>query len=160
MHTHASSALSEEPKHPLWEWWDDKITLPSRYRIRNSSPGGLRPSTLPLSHGVSSAPHNTYGWSLRVSGKESFVSLKPQCQSGGRTRDLPTFQADRFITTASAHPTPPPLPKLLQLGVHQFQREISKNVCPKINENKITPYDSVLSNRTCVMLDFQINDQI
>ena len=33
-----------------------------------------------------------------------FVSLKPECQSGGRTRDLPTFQADRFITIASAPP--------------------------------------------------------
>ena len=104
---------------------------------------------------LSSAPHNTYQCSLQVSGKESFVSLKPECQSGGRIRDLPTFQADRFITTASAPPPPPP--KLLQLGVHQFQREISKNVCPKINENKITPYDSVLSNRTCAMLDFQIH---
>ena len=80
----------------------NKITLPSRHRIRNSSPGDLSPSTLLLSHGGSSAPHNTYEWSLRVSGKESFVSLKPECQSGGRTRDLPTFQADRFITTASA----------------------------------------------------------
>ena len=124
-------------KGQICEWWYDKITLPSRYRIRNSSPGGLRPSTLPLSHGGSSAPHNTYEWSLRVNGKESFVSLKPECQSGGRTRDLPTFQAHRFITTASA--PPPPRPKLRQLGVHQFQREMSKNVCPKINENKITP---------------------
>ena len=78
-----------------------KITLPSRHRIRNSSPGGLRPSTLPLSHGGSSASHNTYEWSLRVSGKESFVSLKPECQSGGRIRDLPTFQADRHITSRS-----------------------------------------------------------
>ena len=27
---------------------DDEMTLPSRHRIRNSNPGGLRPSTLPL----------------------------------------------------------------------------------------------------------------
>ena len=59
----------------------NKITLPSRHRIRNSSPGGLTPSTLPLSHGGSSAPR--------------------------RTHVLPTFQADRFINTASA---PPPYP--------------------------------------------------
>ena len=38
----------------------NKITLPSRHRIRNSSPGGLRSSTLPISRGGSSAPHNTY----------------------------------------------------------------------------------------------------
>ena len=31
----------------------NEMTLPSRHRIRNSSPGGLRPSTLPLGHGVS-----------------------------------------------------------------------------------------------------------
>ena len=31
-----------------------ETTLPSRHRIRNSSPGGLRPSTLPLGHGGSS----------------------------------------------------------------------------------------------------------
>ena len=77
----------------------NKITLPSRHRIRNLTPCGLRPSTLALSHGGSIAPHNTYEWSLRVSEKERFVSLKPECQSGGRPRDLPTFQGDRFITT-------------------------------------------------------------
>ena len=31
-----------------------EMTLPSRHRIRNSSPGGPRPSTLPLVHGGSS----------------------------------------------------------------------------------------------------------
>ena len=30
-----------------------EMTLLSRHRIRNSSPGGLRPSTLPLGHGDS-----------------------------------------------------------------------------------------------------------
>ena len=29
-------------------WWDEWVTLPSRHRIRNSSPSGLRTSTLPL----------------------------------------------------------------------------------------------------------------
>ena len=41
-----------------WEPPEDgemnEMTLPSRHRIRNSSPGGLRPSTLPLVHGGSS----------------------------------------------------------------------------------------------------------
>ena len=32
---------------------DDEMTLPSRHMIRNSSPGGLRPSMLPLGHGGS-----------------------------------------------------------------------------------------------------------
>ena len=34
----------------------NEMTLPSRHRIRNSSPGGLRPSTLPL--GYNGSPHN------------------------------------------------------------------------------------------------------
>ena len=40
---------------------DCEMTLPSRHRIRNSNPGGLRPRTLPLGHGGS---HNTefYEW--------------------------------------------------------------------------------------------------
>ena len=43
------------------------MTLPSRPRIRNSSPGGLRLSTLPLDHGA--PPHNTKY--LQVSGEET-----------------------------------------------------------------------------------------
>ena len=50
-----------------------EMTLPSRHRIRNSSPGGLRPSTLPLGHGGS--PHY---WLSHVDGEEIFlVSFKP-----------------------------------------------------------------------------------
>ena len=146
IHMHLVPYLKSQIPPPPANYEMNKITLPSRHRMRNSSPGGLRSSTLPLSHGGSSAPHNIYEWSLRVSGKERFVPLKLECQS-------PTFPADRSITTAC----PLPLPKLVQLGVHHSQRKISKNVCPKINENKITPYDSVLSNRTCAMLDFQIH---
>ena len=44
----------------------NEMTLPSRHKIRNSSPGGLRPSTLPLGHGGS---HNIE--SLQVSGEET-----------------------------------------------------------------------------------------
>ena len=40
------------------------MTLPSRHMIRNSNPGGLRPSTLPFGHGV-----------LRVDGEETFLFL-------------------------------------------------------------------------------------
>ena len=49
------------------------MTLSSRHRIRNSSPGGLRPSTLPLGHGGS-----PQYWLSHVDGEETlFVSLKP-----------------------------------------------------------------------------------
>ena len=37
------------------------------------------------------APHNIE--SLRVSGEETFASLKSECQSGGRTRDLQLFRS-------------------------------------------------------------------
>ena len=46
------------------------MTLPSRYRIRNANPGGLRPSTLPLGHGGS--PKYSV---LRVDGEEIFLFL-------------------------------------------------------------------------------------
>ena len=49
------------------------MTLSSRHRIRNSSPGGLRPSTLPLGHGDS-----PQYWLSHVDGEEIlFVSFKP-----------------------------------------------------------------------------------
>ena len=49
--------------------------------------GGLRPST------ATETPHNTE--SLRVSGEETFVALKPESQRGDLhcTRDLPDFLA-------------------------------------------------------------------
>ena len=41
----------------------DEMALPSRHRIRNSSPGGLRPSMLPLGHGGSQIIETVYtGW--------------------------------------------------------------------------------------------------
>ena len=40
----------------------NEMTLSSRHRIRSSSPGGLRPSTLPLGHGG-------------VDGEETFLFL-------------------------------------------------------------------------------------
>ena len=60
----------------------NNMTLPSRHGSRNSSPGSPRPSTL----FVTEAPHIIE--SLRVSEKETFVSLKLVGQSGARTRDL------------------------------------------------------------------------
>ena len=56
----------------------NEMTLPFRHRIRNSSPGSLRPSTLPLGHGGS----EQY---LRMSGEETFLrNLKGRVG----TRDL------------------------------------------------------------------------
>ena len=41
------------PREPTEDVEMSEMTLPSRHRIRNSSPGGLRPSTLPFGHGGS-----------------------------------------------------------------------------------------------------------
>ena len=61
-----------------------QMTRPSRHRIRHSNPGGLRPSSLLLSH---RGPHNIE--SLRVSReKKHLVSMKLKGQSGARTLDL------------------------------------------------------------------------
>ena len=49
------------------------MTLSSRHRIPNSSPGGLRPTALPLGHGGS-----PQYWLSHVDGEETFfVSFKP-----------------------------------------------------------------------------------
>ena len=53
-----------------WGWWDYEMTLSSRHRIRNSSPGGLMPSTLPLGHGGS-----PQYWLSHVDGEETFLFL-------------------------------------------------------------------------------------
>ena len=65
---------------------DGEMTLSSRHRIRNSSPGGLRPSTILLGHG--SSPHN---W---IIASENFVSLKLAGQIRVRS---PTSQTCSFI---------------------------------------------------------------
>ena len=47
-----------------------QMTLPSRHKIPNSNPGGLRPSTLPLGRGGS-----PQYWVLRVDGEETSLFL-------------------------------------------------------------------------------------
>ena len=54
-----------------------EITLSSRHRIRNSIPGGLRPSTLPLGHG--GFPQY---WLSHVDGEECFFQT---AETGNRT---------------------------------------------------------------------------
>ena len=48
-----------------------EMTLSFRHRIRNSSPGGLRPSTLPLGHGGS-----PQYWLSHVDGEETFSNRR------------------------------------------------------------------------------------
>ena len=74
------------------------MTLSSRHRIRNSIPGGLRPSTLPLGHGGS-----PQYWFSHVDGEETFfVSFKPP-RPGTEPRTL-AWKAAVLTTTLG----PPP----------------------------------------------------
>ena len=76
-----------------------KISLSSRHRIRNSSPGGLRQSTLPLGHGGSPQ----YGLS-HVDGEETFfVSFKPP-RPGTEPRTL-AWKAAVLATTLGPPPS-------------------------------------------------------
>ena len=74
------------------------MTLSSRHRIRNSSPGGLRPSTLPLGHGGS-----PQYWLSHVDGEETFfVTFKPP-RPGTKTR-APAWKAAVLTTTLGPRP--------------------------------------------------------
>ena len=74
------------------------MTLSSRHRIRNSGPGGLRPSTLPLGDGGS-----PQYWLSHVDGEETFfVSFKPP-RPGTEPRTL-AWNAAVLTTTLG----PPP----------------------------------------------------
>ena len=89
-------------------WWDhgdsrdylhgemNEMTLPSMHRIRNSSPGGMRP--------VIEAPHNIE--SLRVSREETFFFDNWRQEQGSKPRSL-TFQAG---SSNHRSPSPPPPP--------------------------------------------------
>ena len=75
-----------------------EMTLSSRHRIRNSSPGGLRPSTLPLGHGGSPKY-----WLSHVDGEKIFlISFKPP-RPGTEPRTL-VWKAAVLTTTLG----PPP----------------------------------------------------
>ena len=63
----------------------NEMTVPSRHIIRDSSPGGLRSSTLPLNVE-----------SLRVSGEETFCFFETWMPERGSKPRSSTFQADSF----------------------------------------------------------------
>ena len=74
------------------------MILSSRHRIRSSSPGGLRPSTLPLGHGGS-----PQYWLSHVDGEETiFVSFKPP-SPGTEPRTL-AWKAAVLTTTLGPRP--------------------------------------------------------
>ena len=83
------------------------MTLSSRHRIWNSSPGGLRPSTLPLGHGGS-----PQYWLSHVDGEETFfVFFKPP-RLGTELRTLAWKAA---VLTTTLGPPPKGLPEASHL---------------------------------------------
>ena len=76
------------------------MTLSSRHRIRNSSPDGLRQSTLPLSYELATILNL-----LRVGEEETFVSLKLHGRSewGSNPRSS-TFQTGSFSHVQGTRP--------------------------------------------------------
>ena len=58
------------PREPPEDGEMNEMTLSSRHQTRNSSPGGLRPSTLSLGHGGS-----PQYWVSHVDGEETFLLL-------------------------------------------------------------------------------------
>ena len=85
------------------------MTLSSRHRIRNSSPGGLRLSPLPLGHGGS-----PQYWLSHVDGEETFfVSFKPP-RPGTEPRTL-AWKAAVLTTTLG----PPPWSEWFTSKTHQ-----------------------------------------
>ena len=77
---------------------DDEMTLSSRHRIRNSSPGGLWPSTLPLGHGGS-----PQYWVSHVVREETFCFFQT-AEIGNRTPNSIAWKAAVLTTTLG----PPP----------------------------------------------------
>ena len=75
----------------------NEMTLPFRYRIRNSSQGGLRPSTLPLGHGGS----QQY-WISTIERGKPFCFFETWRTEWGSNPRSPTFQASSF--NQGAHP--------------------------------------------------------
>ena len=87
------------------------MTLSSRHGIRNSSPGGLRPSTLPLGHGGS-----PQYWLSHVDGEETFfVSFKPP-RPGTEPRTL-AWKAAVLTTTLG----PPPGMSIIREHIHKLE---------------------------------------
>ena len=74
-----------------------EMTLPFRHMIRNSSSGGLRPSTLPLGRGGS--PQYWIFTSERRRNIFLFKTWRPEWGSSPRS---PTFQAASFIHSTRA----------------------------------------------------------
>ena len=80
----------------------NKMTLPSRHRLRNSSLGGLWPSCLLFGFRSRRLPTilNLHEWT----GKKHCVSLKLECQCGAGTRDLRISKQ----AASTIAPEPPP----------------------------------------------------
>ena len=100
-----------------WARWDGEMIemiLSSRHRIRNTSPGGLRPSTLRLGHG--GFPQN---WLSHVDGEETFLLL-----SNRRDREPnPELAWKAAVLTTTLWPPPRVYMKTYQYKNFELKKE-------------------------------------
>ena len=99
------------------------MTLPSRHRIWNSNPGGLRTSTLPLGH--EGSPQY---WVLRVDGDETFLFLANR-RDRGTNPELYVYRLRQTpITPALAGSS---------LTIVKLRQSLSCSICGHYNQKRI-----------------------
>ena len=104
-----------------------EMTLSSRHRTRNSSPGGLRPSTLPLGHGGS-----PQYWLSHVDGEETFLVFFKPPRPGTEPRTL-AWKAAVLTTTLG----PPPQNRTEQNRTEQNRTEQNRTEQNRTEQNRI-----------------------
>ena len=97
-----------------------EMTLSSRHRIRNSSPGGLRPSTLPLGHGGS-----PQYWLSHVDGEETFLFLS-NCRDREPNPELWRERQRCYTTTLGPPPFGPMRKTKTLIFVYSTQTDYSR----------------------------------
>ena len=122
------------------------MTLSSRHRIRNSNPGGLRPSTLPLGHG--GTPQY---WLSHVDGEETFfVSYKPP-RPGTEPRTL-AWKAAVLTTTLGPPPSvfSRPLTQILSTWLVDMTISCLRSVLTDLEEYRLDFSDQITGLKACI----------
>ena len=111
------------------------MTLSSRHRIRNSSPGGLRPSTLPLGHGGS-----PQYWLSHVDREETFFVFLKTPRPGTEPRAL-AWKAAVLTTTLG-----PPHRSMVEESEQRESAAVLYNVTTIISQPISAPENEIQSH--------------
>ena len=104
-----------------------EMTLSSRHRIRNTRPGGLRPSTLPHGHGGS-----PQYWLWEVDGEETILFLTQFPRPGTEPRTL-AWKAAVLTTTLGPRPFWRTKSHTTQNGQMTMWPPLASSLCQKMN---------------------------